>query len=35
MKIITPFATDGTPVMMGKKRGYLKVLKDDNPEMLP
>jgi hypothetical protein len=23
------------PVMMGKKRGCLKLMKDDNPEMLP
>ena len=24
-------ATDGVPVMMGKKNGVLKLLKDDNP----
>jgi hypothetical protein len=33
MKNITSCATDGAPVMMGKK-GCLKVMKDDNPEML-
>jgi hypothetical protein len=34
MKNITSCATDGDPVMMDKKRGCLKVMKDGNPEIL-
>ena len=31
---ITSCAADGAPVMMGKKRGCLKLMKDENPEMI-
>jgi hypothetical protein len=34
MKNITSCATDGAPVMMCKKRGCLKLMKDAKPEML-
>lgn len=34
MKNITSCAADGAPSMMGKKRGCLKLMKDDNPDML-
>ncbi|XP_076042678.1 zinc finger BED domain-containing protein 5-like [Oratosquilla oratoria] len=34
MKNITSCAADGAPVMMGKKNGCLKLMKDENPEML-
>ena len=32
--IIISCAVDGAPVMMGKKNGVSKLLKDDNPQML-
>ena len=31
---ITSCAADGAPVMMGKKKGCLKLMKDENPEMI-
>lgn len=34
MKNITSCAADGAPNMMGKKNGCLKLMKDENPEML-
>ncbi|XP_038669045.1 SCAN domain-containing protein 3-like [Scyliorhinus canicula] len=34
MENITSCAADGAPVMMGKKNGCLKLMKDENPEML-
>ncbi|XP_042228309.1 SCAN domain-containing protein 3-like [Homarus americanus] len=34
MENIISCAADGAPVMMGKKNGVLKLLKDDNPQML-
>ena len=34
MDDITSCAADGAPVMMGKKNGCLKLMKDENPEML-
>lgn len=34
MENITSCAADGAPVMMGKKTGCLKLMKDENPEML-
>ncbi len=34
MENITSCAADGAPVMMGKKKGCLKLMKDDNPQML-
>lgn len=34
IKNIISCSADGAPVMMGKKNGCLKLLKDDNPEML-
>jgi hypothetical protein len=34
MMSITSCATDGAPVVMGKKHGCLKVMKGGNPEML-
>ncbi|XP_042212816.1 zinc finger MYM-type protein 6-like, partial [Homarus americanus] len=33
MENIISCAADGAPVMMGKKNGVLKLLKDDNPQM--
>ncbi|KFM83159.1 SCAN domain-containing protein 3, partial [Stegodyphus mimosarum] len=34
MKNITSCAADGVPSMMGKKNGCLKLMKDENPEMV-
>lgn len=34
MENIPSCAADGAPVMMGKKNGCLKLMKDENPEML-
>ncbi|GFW67890.1 SCAN domain-containing protein 3 [Trichonephila clavipes] len=34
MKNITSCVADGAPNMMGKKNGYLKLMKDANPEMI-
>ncbi|XP_065650646.1 zinc finger BED domain-containing protein 5-like [Hydra vulgaris] len=34
MKNITPCAADGATNMMGKKNGCLKLMKDENPDML-
>lgn len=34
MENVTSCAADGAPVMMGKKNGCLKLMKDENPEML-
>ncbi|XP_071037949.1 protein FAM200C-like [Parasteatoda tepidariorum] len=34
MKNITSCAADGAPNMMGKKNGCLKLMKDENPEMI-
>ncbi|GFX76531.1 SCAN domain-containing protein 3 [Trichonephila clavipes] len=34
MKNITSCAADGAPIMMSKKNGYLKLMKDVNPEMI-
>lgn len=34
MTNITSCSADGAPVMMGKRRGCLKLMKDENPEML-
>ena len=34
MKSITSCAADGAPNMMGKKNGCLKLMKDENPDML-
>lgn len=34
IKNIISCSADGAPVMMGKKNGCLKLMKDDNPEML-
>ncbi|CAB4066840.1 unnamed protein product [Lepeophtheirus salmonis] len=34
MENIISYAADGTPVMMGKKKGCLKLMKDENPEMI-
>ena len=34
MKNITSCAADGAPNMMGKKNGCLKLMKDENPDML-
>jgi hypothetical protein len=34
MKNIASFATDGVPLMMRKKRGSLKIMKDENSENL-
>ena len=34
MENITYCAADGTPVMMGKKSGCLKLMKDANPDMV-
>lgn len=33
MKNITSCAADGAPVMMGKRNGCLKLMKDENPEL--
>ena len=34
MENMIPCAADGVPLVMGKKNGLLKLLKDDNPQML-
>ncbi|CAB4061359.1 unnamed protein product [Lepeophtheirus salmonis] len=34
MENIISCAADGAPVMMGKKKGCLKLMKDDTPEMI-
>ena len=34
IKNITVCAADGAPNMMGKKNGCLKLMKDENPEIL-
>ena len=34
MENMTSFAADSAPVMMGKKNGCLKLMKDENPDLL-
>ena len=34
MKNMTSFAADSAPVMMGKKNGCLKLMKDENPYVI-